>query len=126
MTTNVSNSSLPEGILKCEFSKFVILTFDYCSDQSVPIQHLHQYQDKMVIHARNDSALCRIFPSSLKGLASNWFYFLPPHSIYGLEYLTKLFLAQYSFYQELNRNNHHLLSIKIKPFDSLKAYIRYF
>jgi len=41
----------------------------YSSDlwlgQSDPIQHLCQYQDKMVIHSRNDSLLCWTFSSGL-------------------------------------------------------------
>ena len=47
-------------------------------------------------------------------------------SIHSFGDLTKLFLAQYSFLQEFKQNNHHLLSIKMRPSDSLKAYIGYF
>ena len=46
---------------------FMIPTFDCYSDQSDLIQHLRQYQDKMVIYSINDSILCRIFPSGMKG-----------------------------------------------------------
>jgi len=53
--------------------KFTILTFDCHSGQSDPVQQLRQYQDKMVIHPRNDFILCLIFPSSLKEVASDWF-----------------------------------------------------
>ena len=80
----------------------------------------------MVIHAKHDSTLCQIFPSSLKGIASDWFYSLPPRSVHCFRNLTKLFLAQYSSRQEFEQNNHHLLFIKMRPSDSLKAYIIYF
>ena len=80
----------------------------------------------MVIHARNDSILCWIFPSNLKGVASDWFYSLLPRSIHRFEYLTKLFITQYSSRQAFKQNNHYLLSIKMKLSHSLKVYIGYF
>ena len=70
--------------------------------------------------------LCWIFPSKLKRVAFDWFYSLTPRSIHGFKNLTKLFLAQYSSCQEFKRNNNHLLFIKMRPSDSLKAYIGYF
>ena len=79
----------------------------------------------MVIHSKNVSILCQI-PPSLKGVASDWFYFFPSRSIYNFRDLTKLFLAQYSSLQEFKQNNHHLFSVKMSPTDGLKAYIGYF
>jgi len=40
--------------------------------------------------------------------------------------LTKLFFTQYSSRQEFKQNNHHILSVKIRPIDDLNAYISYF
>jgi len=127
ITTDASNSPFSGDILEYEFfKKFMILTFNFYSSQSDSVQHLRQYQDKMVIHFRNNFILCWIFPSSPKGVAFDWFYSLPPRSIHGFEDLTKLFLAQYFSHQEFKQNNHHLLSIKMRPSNSLKAYIGYF
>ena len=80
--TTDSEPSLPmhptlfsEGILEYEFFKnFMISIFNCYSGQSDPVQHLRQYQDKMVIRSRNDSILCQTFPFSLKGITSDWFY----------------------------------------------------
>jgi len=67
IATDASNSSFSEDILEYEFlKKFMILALDSYSDQSDPVQYLHQYHDKMVIHSRNNSILCWIFPSSLQ------------------------------------------------------------
>ena len=116
ITTDASNSSFSRDILEYEFSKkFMILTFNFYSSQSDSVQHLRQYQDKMVIHFRNNFILCWIFPSSLKGVAFDWFYSLPPCSIYGFEDLTKLFLAQYFSHQVFKQNNHNLLSRSSPP-----------
>ena len=126
ITTDASNSPFSENILEYDFSKkFMILTFDCYSGQRDPVQYLHHYQDEMVIHFRNDSILCR-FSSSLKGAASDWFYSLPPCSIYNFRDFTRLFLTQYSSHQEFKKNNYHFFSIKMRSSDSLKAYIGYF
>jgi len=67
IATDASDSPFSAEILGYEFpKKFMIPTFDCYPDQSDPVQHLRQYQDKMVIHFRNDS-LCQIFPFSLRG-----------------------------------------------------------
>jgi len=55
VTINTSNSPFSENILECEFpKKFTAPASDYNSDLDDPIQHLSQYQDKMVIYARNN------------------------------------------------------------------------
>ena len=72
IATNASNSSLSKDILEYEIpKKFMIPTFNCYSGQSDSVQILHQYQDKMVIHSRNDFILCQIFSSSLKWVASD-------------------------------------------------------
>jgi len=62
IAANAYNSPFSKGILGCEFlKKFMILTFDCYSRQSNPVQHLRQYQDKMVIYTRNDSIFAESF-----------------------------------------------------------------
>ena len=62
ITTDASNSPFSEGILEYIFlKKFTISTFDCYFGQSDPIQHLCHTQNKMVIYARSDPILCRIF-----------------------------------------------------------------
>ena len=97
ITTDASNSPFSEGILECEFpKKYTIPTSNCHSGQNDPIQDLRQNQNKIVIYAQNGPILCRIFPSSLKGVVSDWFYSLSSRSIHNFKYLTKLFLSQYS------------------------------
>ena len=79
-----------------------------------------------MIHSKNVSILCQIFPSSLKGVASDWFYPLPQYSVHIFEDLTKLFLTQYTFRQEFKQSNHHLLSIKMRSSDSFKTTLATF
>ena len=97
IATDASNSPFSEDILEYEFLKKLVIMIFYCYfGQSDLVQHLRKYQDKMMIYSRNNSILCRIFPSSLKGVDSDWFYSFPPHSIHGFRDLTNLLLTQYS------------------------------
>ena len=73
----MSLSPLSQEILNVQFSrKFSTLSFEYYCGSSDPMQHLRHYQDKMDVYSYDDGLLCRMFPSSLKGLASDWFYSL--------------------------------------------------
>ena len=79
---NILSSPLSEGITSRRFpKKFVMPSFEYNSRATDLIQHLRQYQDKMVVLSHDDALLSRVFPSSLKGVAYDWFYSLPSQSL---------------------------------------------
>ena len=80
----------------------------------------------MVVHYRNDLLLYLTFLSSLKGVASDWFYSLTPHSPHNFEEVTEAFLTQYASRWEAKKNNHHFLTVKMRQGDDLKSYIGYF
>ena len=92
--SKVCDSPLSEETLKCEFSKkFSPPTFDYYSGASDPVQHIRHFRDKMIIHSRNDALMYLTFPFSLKGVASDWFYSLQPHSLHNFEEVSMAFLT---------------------------------
>ena len=70
--------------------------------------------------------MCLTFPSSLKGVASEWFYSMSPHFLHNFSEVTEAFLTEDTSRQKAKRNSHHLLSVKIRPGDSLKPYINFF
>ena len=80
----------------------------------------------MIVDCCNDLLMCLTFPSSLKSVASNWFYSLPPHLLHNFEEITMVFLTQYAFRREAKKNYHHLLTVKMRLSDNLKSYIGYF
>ena len=86
---------------------------------SDPVQHVRQFQNKIVVHSRNNPLLRVIFSSSLKGLTSDWFYSRSPHSLHNFEEVTKAFLTQYVSHWEAKKNNHHILTVKMRWGDNL-------
>jgi hypothetical protein len=90
------------------------------------MQYLRHYQDKMAVYSYDDGLLCRMFPSSLKGLASDWFYSLKPGTLHTFEQVAQAFLTQYSSCQEYKKNSNHLFTVKMAPGESLKIYLTRF
>ena len=121
------DSLLSEEITSHRFlKKFVMPSFECYAGAIDPIQHLCQYQDNMVVHFQDDFLMSRLFPSSLKGAAYDWFYTLPRQSLWSFEEVKQVFYHQYASRRELKKNNMHLLTIKMKPGESLKQYVDYF
>ena len=113
--SKVFDSLLSEKILEREFLKrFSASTFDYYSGASKSVQHIRHFLDKTIVHSCNDALMCLTFLSSLKGVASDWFYSLLPHSLCNFEEVTEEFLTQYSSRQEAKKNKHNLISVKIR------------
>jgi len=46
-----------------------------------PDEHMDVYTTHMSLYTSEDAALCRVFPTSLKGGAQSWFTKLPPNSV---------------------------------------------
>ena len=49
--------------------KFGLPGFECYSEATDPIQHLRQYQNKIMVHSHDDLLLSHVFPSSFKGVA---------------------------------------------------------
>jgi len=80
----------------------------------------------MVVHSHDDLLMCWVFPSSLKGVALDWFYSLPSRSLWNFEEVSDVFYKQYALRQKFKKNNNHLLTVKMKQEETLKCYISYF
>ena len=62
----------------------------------------------------------------LKGAACHWFYSLPRNSLRSFHDLTDAFYNQFASRRKFQRNNNHLLTVKMKLGKSLKNYVNYF
>ena len=123
----VSDSPLPKEGLECEFpKKFSTPIFDYYCGASDLFQNIRHFRDKMLVHSHKNPLMYLTFSSSLKGVSPDWFYSLPPHLLHSFEEITKVFLTQYVSRREAKKNNHHVISIKMRQGDNLMSYISYF
>ena len=63
-----------------------------------PYNHMLHYHQAMILNARDDRLLCKVFPASLKGPALAWFHKLPKGSINTFGELWPTFVSQYLCY----------------------------
>lgn len=66
--------------------------------------------------------MCLIFPSTLGELGSKWFGRLPEESIKRWQQLAEAFVTRFRTNTKTPKEVDHLLSIKMEPGNSLKAY----
>ena len=48
-------------------------TFAIHNGRTDPVEHVSHFNQKMVIHAKNEALMCKVFPSSLRPMAMRWF-----------------------------------------------------
>nr|KYP71811.1 hypothetical protein KK1_011084 [Cajanus cajan] len=61
-----------------------------------PDEHIDLYTTQVNLYTNNDAILCRVFPTSLKGAALNWYTQLPAESIDSFNTLVRRFTVQYA------------------------------
>ena len=74
---------------------FSIPPFAVYEGSSDPYDHMLHYNQAMILNAREDRLLCKVFPANLKGLALAWFHKLPRGSINSFSELWVAFVSRY-------------------------------
>ena len=86
----------------------IFATFDGSID---PYYHMLHYNQAMIINAGNDRLLCKVFPTSLRGLALSWCHKLLRNSINSFNELWAAFISQYHYLVRQKRNISSLQTI---------------
>ncbi|XP_059627283.1 uncharacterized protein LOC132270095 [Cornus florida] len=90
------------------------------------LQHLNHYTQNMTLEAHNDLFMCKIFPSSLKGVALEWFKNRLCKSIPNFESLCVAFLAQYCENKKQKKTIASLFTIRQMKGEGLQAFLTRF
>ena len=97
--------------------------YDGSSD---PYDHMLHFNRAMILNARDDRLLCKVFPASLKGPALAWFHKLPRGSINTFDELWSAFVSQYLCYVRQKGNISSLQSILKREDESTRDFTRRF
>ncbi|XP_068329658.1 uncharacterized protein [Pyrus communis] len=89
-------------------------------------EHLKNYRSAMILYRNNDDLMFKIFAITLQGEAQDWFYTLPPQSIWSFYELSLIFTKEYSSYRSIKKKSDHLFNIKKDPKESLCDYVKRF
>jgi len=87
------------------------------------VEHVSQFNQRMVIRSRNKAFMCKVFLSSLKPMAMRWFDGLEEGSIRSYEELTRAFGAWFVMCSRVPKPLDSLLSMAMREGESLKTYL---
>ena len=101
---------------------FTQLTFTMYNGRTDPVEHVSHFNQRMVVHSKNEALMCKIFPSSLGLVAMRWFDGLRASSIDSFEKLTQAFGSRFITCNRVPRPLASLLSLSIREEETLKTY----
>ena len=87
-----------------------------------PVEHVSYFNQRMVVHTKNKSLMCKVFPSSLGPMAMRWFDGLGGSSIDSFKKLTWAFGSRFVTYSRVPRPLDSLLSMTMREGETLKTY----
>ena len=76
----------------------------------------------MTVHSKNETLMCKVFPSSLGPVAMRWFYGLGKGSIDSFKELTRAFGSRFITCSRVFRPLDSLLSMSMREVETLKTY----
>ena len=91
-----------------------------------PQDHLNTFQTTLGLQQPPDKIQCRSFPTTLKGVAREWFTKLPTLSVDSFEQLSNAFLCHFIGGQRPKRPADHLLTIRQGEKETLRSYVKRF
>ena len=87
-----------------------------------PVEHMSHFNQRMVVHSKNETLMCKVFPSSLEPVAIRWFNGLRKDSISSFKKLTRAFRARFMTCNRVPRPLDSLLSMTMREWETLKTY----
>ncbi|XP_068486614.1 uncharacterized protein [Phaseolus vulgaris] len=91
-----------------------------------PEAHLTAFHMQMVLVGGSDAARCKLFMSTLTGMAMDWFISLPNGHITSFRQLSQLFREQYLANKAPPQVSYDLFDVKQYQGETLKEYINRF
>ena len=86
------------------------------------MEHLSQFNQRIVVHSKNEALMCKVFPSSLGPVAIRWFNGLKANSVDSYRQLTQVFGSRFVTNSRTPRPLSALLSLSMCDGETLKAY----
>ena len=72
-TRRIEGATLPRRFQQPAFTLY--------SSNIDPVEHVNQFNQRMVVHSKNEALMCKIFPSSLGPMAMRWINGLKANSV---------------------------------------------
>ncbi|XP_075665145.1 uncharacterized protein LOC142634761 [Castanea sativa] len=102
--------------------RFTQPTLTMYSGRTDLVEHVIHFNQRMVVHSRNEALMCKIFPSSLGPMAMRWSNKLGAGSIDSFKELTRAFGSRFITSSRVPRPLDSLLSMTMQEGETLKTY----
>ena len=76
-----------------------------------PVEHVSHFNQRMAVHSKNETLMCKVFPSNLGPVVMRWFDSLQEGSINSFKELTKACRAHFVTCSRVSRPLDSLLSM---------------
>ena len=87
-----------------------------------PVEHVSHFNQRMTVHSKIKTLMCKVFPSNLGPVAMKWFDGLQESSINSFKELTRAFEACFVTCNRVLRPLDSLLSMTMREGETLKTY----
>ncbi|XP_021867295.1 uncharacterized protein [Spinacia oleracea] len=124
-TIQPANSPLCADILEepMEKLKFPLCKYDGSTDPEV---HCNTFEQHMMLYTDSDAMWCKVFPSTLLGVASGWYKGLPKGSVYNYRQLEAEFMLRFINRQQRKKTSGELMAVTQRSGESLRDYLTRF
>ena len=86
------------------------------------MEHVSQFNQRIVVHSKNEALMCKVFSSSLGPMAMRWFNGLKANSVDLYRQLTQAFGSHFVTNSKAPRPLSALLLLSMSDGETLKAY----
>ena len=86
------------------------------------MEHVSHFNERMVVHSKNETLMCKVFPSSLGPMAIRWFNSFKEGSLNSFKELTRAFGARFITCNRVPRPLDSLLFMTMQEGETLKMY----
>nr|KYP42915.1 hypothetical protein KK1_035664 [Cajanus cajan] len=97
--------------------------FDGTTD---PEEHLDAFVTQISLYTDDEAIMCKVFPTSLRGPALNWFTRLPPGSVDSFTTLSSRFVIQFATSRPHQLTSIALINIRQEKKESLRTFMERF
>ena len=103
--------------------QFTQPTFTMYNDRTDLVEHVSHFNQRMAVHSKNETLMCKVFPFSLGPVAMRWFDGLSIGSIDSFKELTRTFGSRFITCSKVPRPLDSLLSMYMRKGETLKTYL---
>ena len=113
-TRRIKGAALPQRFQQPAFSIY--------NGNTDSVEHVSQFNQRMAVHSKDETLMCKVFPSSLGPVVIRWFNGLKANSIDSYRQLTQAFGSRFITNSRALQPLSALLSLSMRDGETLKAY----